>query len=76
MENNNDLGSLSIREILEKILGPDKANELLQQIQRGFDEGLRGEDLKKHIFDVLCQLSVDEIDIYYISNLMLKMVNP
>jgi len=76
MENNNDLGSLSIREILEKTLGTDKANELLQLIQKGFDEGKRGEDLKKHIFDVLCQLSVDDIDIYYMSNMMLKMVNP
>lgn len=64
MENLKDLGSLTIKEILEISLGPEETERLLGNIQKAVAGGTRGDDLKKLIYQELCNLSVTDIEVY------------
>lgn len=64
MENLKDLGSLTIKEILEISLGREETEKLLGNIQQAVARGIRGDDLRKLIYQELCNLSVTDIEVY------------
>lgn len=64
MENLKDLGSLTIKEILEISLGREETERLLGNIQQAVARGTKGEDLKKLIYQELCNFSVTDIEVY------------
>jgi hypothetical protein len=57
-------------------LGEEKAQEFFEMIIAGIKEGKSGEDLKKYIYTILCKLSITEIQIFELSDILLKHVNP
>jgi hypothetical protein len=66
-EGTNQLGGLTVSEILEAALGSDRAGQILQEIQAAIDnEQLKGDALKKRIFELLCKYSVEDIEVFHI----------
>jgi hypothetical protein len=66
-EGTNQLGGLTVSEILEAALGSDRAGQILKEIQDAIDnEQLKGDDLKKRIFELLCKYSVEDIEVFHI----------
>jgi hypothetical protein len=53
----------TIYDILKAKLGVEKADEILRKIQKGYDEGLRGEKLKEHVNHVLKESGVTDPEI-------------
>ena len=76
MKDLNDLRNLTIYEIFKNLLGEEKAQEFFEMIIAGVKEGKSGEDLKKYIYSILCKLSITEIQIFELSDILLKHVNP
>jgi hypothetical protein len=76
MENLNDLRSLTIYEIFEKILGPKKAMEFFRLLNEAIRKGMNEKELKEYIFSILCKLDVSDIDIYNLSYIMAIHVGP
>lgn len=64
MKNLKDLGNLTLFEILEGSLGRPETEKLLENLQEAVARGVRGEDLKKLIYQELCKSSVTDIEIY------------
>ena len=74
MKDLNDLRNLTIYEIFENALGKEKAQKFFDMINEGIKEGKSGEDLKKYIYTILCKLSVTEIEIFEISEILLHLI--
>jgi hypothetical protein len=65
-EGTNQLGDLTVSEILEAALGSDRAGQILQEIQNAIDQELKGDDLKRRIYEILCKFAVEDIEVYHI----------
>jgi hypothetical protein len=66
-EQSNQLGDVTISAILEDALGTKLAGQILSDIQAAFDtEQLRGEELKKRIYELLCKYAVNDLEVYHI----------
>lgn len=48
-----DVGSKTLKELLDEKLGPEKSETLLKHVNKGYKKGLRGDDLKNHVSDGL-----------------------
>jgi hypothetical protein len=57
-----DFGGKTVREILEKKLGKDAADQIVNEVNNAHQQGKRGEDLMKHFKDTLAQGGYDTSD--------------
>jgi hypothetical protein len=66
-EENNQLGDLTLSAILTDALGGEKARLILSDIQDAIDkEQLRGEELKRRIYELLCKYAINDLEVYHI----------
>lgn len=67
---------LSVRELLVKKVGAQKADQILQSIQDAIDKELSGSDLENAVSDAFTKASVQDQDTLLAVTRMAKMVNP
>jgi len=64
-----DIGSVNVKDLLEKKLGADAADRVIGQVNDGYQKGKRGKDLQKHYQDAMTQeghdVTKDPGDILY-----------
>ena len=71
-----DLRNLTIYQIFEKALGETKAQEFFEMLNKAIEAGEEVDKLEKRIYSMLCEFSVTDIDIFELSNILLKQVSP
>ena len=64
-----DIGSVKVKDLLEKKIGADAADRVVKSVNDGFEQGKRGKDLQKHYQDAMKQeghdVTKDPGDILY-----------
>jgi hypothetical protein len=65
MVNDLDFGEKTVREILEKKLGKDAADRIINEVNNAHQQGKRGEELIKHFKDTLAKGGHDTSDSSY-----------
>jgi uncharacterized protein with von Willebrand factor type A (vWA) domain len=60
-----DIGQVTVKEILEKRLGKEKAAGVLKEINDAYQKGKRGEDLQEHFKDAIKKEGLDPGDIKF-----------
>lgn len=60
-----DISNKTLKELLDEKMGPEKSETLLKHINKGYQKGLRGDDLKNHINNGLKKNGHDASDLSY-----------
>ena len=60
-----DFGGKTVRDILEKQLGKDAADNVINEINEAHKQGKRGEKLRQHFKDILARDGHDTSDSSY-----------
>jgi hypothetical protein len=76
MKDLNYLRNLTIYQIFKKALGEAKAQEFFEMFNKAIEEEKNGDELKKRIYSILCKFSVTDIEIFELTNILLKQVSP
>jgi len=53
MMDNIDIGTVTVKDLLEKKVGKEAADRVVKAVNEGYQKGLRGEDLQKHYQGVM-----------------------
>lgn len=65
----HDLGDKTVREILEKSMGPKAAGRVMQKVNDAYQQGKSGKELHQYFKDAVEQegkkITTDESDILY-----------
>ena len=61
-----DLGQLTVKQILEKRLGDEKATGLLKEVNDVYQQGKRGKELQKHLMDAIKRQGIDPGEVKFV----------
>jgi hypothetical protein len=69
-----DIGQVTVKEILEKQLGEEKAAGVLKEINNAYQEGKRGEDIQAHFKNAVKKEGLDPGEIKFVVSHVLPAV--